>query len=70
MFPCSASAPTASNLNYTNDDTVPNLVAVGVGDAGAICVFSYETTDVLVDITGFYGTGTYVPVPVDPGPPD
>jgi hypothetical protein len=69
VFPCGQDAPTASNVNYTAGDTVPNLVAIGSGGQTAICVFSYESTDVIVDITGFYGTGDYKPVPIDPNRP-
>jgi hypothetical protein len=69
VFPCGQGAPTASNLNYLPGATVPNLVAVGVGDQKSLCIYNYESdnvasADVIVDISGFYGTGSYAPVPV------
>jgi hypothetical protein len=54
VFPCGQTPPNASNVNYTQEDTVPNLVALGVGDQKSICVYSFAPTDIIVDITGFY----------------
>jgi hypothetical protein len=64
VFPCGQSAPTASNLNFTSNDTVSNLVAVGVGSDDASCIYSYASADAIADVTGFYGTGAWQPVRV------
>jgi hypothetical protein len=61
VFPCGQVVPSVSSVNYIADRTVPNLAAVGVGPDKSICVYSLAATDVIVDITGFYGTGTYSP---------
>jgi hypothetical protein len=53
IFPCGTAPPTASNLNYQAGQTVPNLAATGLG-GGALCLYSYATTHVIVDITGYY----------------
>jgi hypothetical protein len=69
VFPCGSAVPEASSVNYRAGQTVPNLVAVGVSN-GAVCIHSYASTEVIVDVTGFYGTGSYLPIPVTPGPAD
>jgi beta-lactam-binding protein with PASTA domain len=60
-FPCGQNPPNASNVNYRAGDTVPNLVAIGVGQNNAICVFSFAAADVIVDLAGFYGPPTCQP---------
>jgi hypothetical protein len=67
VFPCGQNAPTASNVNFTEDDTVPNLVAVGVGPQKAICIYSFAAADAVVDVTGFFGSGDWQPRRADAG---
>jgi hypothetical protein len=55
-YPCGAATPTASNLNVTAGETRANLAVVAVDATKAICVFSSTTTDVIVDLAGWYGT--------------
>jgi hypothetical protein len=55
VFPCAAAPPDASNLNDVAGLTVANSVTVGVGDGGAVCVYTEAAADVLVDVTGYYG---------------
>ncbi len=57
--------PTASNVNFNGRDTVPNLVVVPIGSNGVVDFFngSPGTTQLLVDIDGYYEAGT----PTDPG---
>jgi outer membrane protein assembly factor BamB len=48
--------PLASNLNYTANQTVPNMVIVKVGAGGMVDLFNYlGATDVIVDVAGWYG---------------
>ena len=54
-YPCGAAAPTASNLNVTAGETRANQAAVALDSTKAICVFSSTTTDVIVDLAGWYG---------------
>ena len=55
-WPAGQVRPLASNLNYLPNQTVPNMVIVGVGDAGMVNLFNYAgSTDVVVDVAGWYG---------------
>ena len=62
VFPCNATdtPPNASNVNYIAGVNVANSVTVGVGDDGAVCIFSFDSTNLIADVTGF--------VPVDGSP--
>ena len=59
-WPTGQGQPTASNLNFTPGQTVPNLVVVPVGTDGTIQIFngSPGTVDVIVDVAGYYLSGT------------
>jgi hypothetical protein len=49
--------PTASNLNFSAGETVPNLVMVKVGTNGQICIFNNAgSTDVVADAVGYFDT--------------
>ncbi|MCE9622019.1 MAG: hypothetical protein K8R99_06735 [Actinomycetia bacterium] len=54
VFACGQPVPNASNLNFFPGDVVPNLVLVGVGTGGSVCLFSSAETDILVDISGYF----------------
>ena len=54
VYPCGTTRPNASNLNYTTGQTVPNNVIVKVGAAGDVCLFSDQTTNLLVDVNGSF----------------
>jgi hypothetical protein len=59
VFPSDALIPpTASNLNFTANQTVPNLVIVKVGNAdGSVKVFNKSgSTHVILDVVGWYGS--------------
>ncbi len=61
VYPNGASRPTASNLNYSTGQVVPNNVTVKVGDAGAITLFSNGgCPNVIVDVVGYYEGGAPV----------
>jgi hypothetical protein len=55
VFPCATAPPDASSLNYVAGLTVANSVTVGVGQGGAVCVYTEASANVLVDVTGYYG---------------
>lgn len=66
--PRGADRPNASVLNYERDDVVANLQLLALGD-GAISIYSYADTDVVVDVAGAFvpsegpsRAGRYVPV--------
>ncbi len=67
VYPAGTPRPLVSNVNFSAGQTVPNLVTVPLSPGGAIDVFnSGSSTDVLVDVTGYYAPGTgagLVPLP-------
>jgi len=54
VFPCGATQPTASNLNYTSGSIVPNAVITKVGAGGRVCLFVNVATDLVVDVGGYF----------------
>jgi hypothetical protein len=68
IWPEGATRPTASNLNFGPNQTVPNLAEVGVGTGGQVGVFNPAgNVDVVVDVEGYVGpsspgTGLYNPL--------
>ncbi len=68
LSPSDAAQPTASNLNFSDNQIVPNQFTVGLGPDGAFKIYSRAATHFVVDITGYYappGTGGlyYHPLP-------
>jgi hypothetical protein len=60
VWPDGANQPVASDLNWTANLTMPNLVVVALGNDGAIDIYNaLGCTQVIVDVVGYY-TG---PVP-------
>jgi len=53
VFPCGA-RPSASNLNFTAGQVVPNAVITPVSSAGEICFYSSANTHLLADINGWF----------------
>jgi Domain of unknown function (DUF1906) len=57
VYPDGSSRPTASNLNFTGGQTVPNLVTVPVTD-GKVDFYNFHgTVDVIADLFGYYTAG-------------
>ncbi len=61
VWPCGQARPQASSLNY-GPPTPPqqaftraNLVNVQVGTGGRVCIYSQEQTEVVADVSGWYG---------------
>lgn len=61
-YPSGTAQPTASNLNFTRGQTVPNHVVVKVGADGFVSLTnnSAGTVDVIADLSGYYRDGTAV----------
>src|SRR5690606_15651390 len=56
--------PTASSVNYTAGQAVPNAVIAPVSADGTICVYSRVDAHVIIDVNGWFATGTqFHPVP-------
>ena len=54
VYPCGGDVPLASAVNYAARTDVANLVTVPVGVGGKICVFSNQTTHIVVDLAAWY----------------
>lgn len=62
VYPCSTVRPSTSTLNHLAGEARPNNTMVGLG-GGRVCIYSQSGTDIVVDVTGYFGpTGlTYLP---------
>jgi hypothetical protein len=56
VYPCGA-LPNASNLNFVSGQTVPNAVIAPVSASGEVCFYARGTTDLIVDLNGYFLTG-------------
>jgi hypothetical protein len=62
VFPCASKRPSTSTINFVAGDTRPNNTIVGLG-GGRVCIYSMASTEIIVDLVGYFGaTGlSYVP---------
>jgi hypothetical protein len=61
VWPCGAPMPVASNVNFTRGSVVANGVVTSLGPQGAVCLYSDQQSDVLVDVLGWFGGGAQPP---------
>jgi subtilisin family serine protease len=62
VWPTGQSQPTTSNINFSTNQTVPNLVTVKVGTGGDVSFFNaVGSIDLLADVAGYYVDGTGTP---------
>ena len=54
VYPCDATRPLASNLNYSAGQTIANTVTSKVGAAGKVCIYTSGPTHLIADINGFF----------------
>ena len=55
FYPSDAMQPTASNTNFALNSVINNVYTVGLGAGdGAFKIFASTTTEVIVDVTGYY----------------
>lgn len=57
VWPCGAPMPVTSNVNFTRGGAVANGAVASLGAGGAICIYSDQGADVLVDVLGWFGGG-------------
>ncbi len=58
LWPAGANRPAVSTANPEGpDDIRSNLAIVKVGAAGKVSVFSYQPTEVVIDVVGYVGDG-------------
>jgi hypothetical protein len=65
-YPCSATPPTVSNVNYVANRAVPNLATVRLSPDGKICIYSERNAHVIVDVFGAYAPSGSQFVPLSP----
>lgn len=58
VYPCGSTAPNVSTLNYAAGQTVANGAVVRPGAGGAVCLLAATATDVVVDLGGWFPTGS------------
>jgi hypothetical protein len=55
LYPSDAARPLVANSNYNPNEIINNVFTVGLGAAdGAFNIFVLTTTDVVIDVTGYY----------------
>jgi hypothetical protein len=55
VYPDDQTQPTASNLNFTAGETIPNLVVVGLGPDGILDFYNNAgSTDLVADLFGYF----------------
>jgi hypothetical protein len=63
MWPCGRPRPTASSINFAAGSITANNAIVPIGANGKICLHVHNTTDVVVDATGWFNdTGGFLGV--------
>ena len=64
VFPTGVPQPLSSDLNFLGGEVIANALIVPAGTGGSINVFANVTTDIIIDINGYYMVGaldsTYV----------
>ena len=59
VWPTGVTQPVASNLNFTPNETIANLVVVPLGTGGQVSIFSGgSSVNVVVDVAGWFGPAT------------
>ena len=53
VHPTGTSRPNASNLNYHQGQTIANAAIARVGANGQICLYTFGSTHLIVDVTGW-----------------
>lgn len=57
-FPNGVSRPTSSSLNFRPDQAVTNQVVVKTGDDGKVSLYASADTQLVVDVLGWFPTGS------------
>jgi hypothetical protein len=53
-FPCDQAMPDVSNVNYSQADTVANLVAARLSASGSVCLATSARAHVVADLAGWF----------------
>ncbi len=60
VYPCDEDLPTASNLNYQPGQVTSNSSIARVAADGTVCVFTFATAHVIVDVSGSLAGDSFV----------
>lgn len=66
-YPCGATVPSTSTVNYVGGQPSANAAVVALGAGGLMCVTSFAASDVIIDVNGYFfsgGNGYWPSVPV------
>ncbi len=55
-FACDGPPPVVSNHNYARSQVVAHAAIVPVNDAGEVCIYNHAASNVIVDVTGTFGS--------------
>lgn len=58
VWPCGTARPTTSNVNYAAGSITANNVIAPIGSNGTVCVHVHTNANVVVDVTGWFNTGS------------
>ena len=56
IYPSDATRPTVASSNYANNDIINGPFAVKLGADGKFKVYTFSTTHLVIDISGYYST--------------
>ncbi len=54
LYPSNAARPLVANSNYVSGEIVNNVFTVGLGADGSFKIYSSATTDVVIDVSGYF----------------
>lgn len=54
VYPCGATQPNASNVNFTAGEVGPNAAIAKIGVDGKVCLFVSNNTNLIVDVTAYF----------------
>jgi len=57
-YPTGSTRPTVSSLNFTTGQIVGNGAIVPAGTGGSIDIYTNDSTDLIIDINGYYMSGS------------
>jgi hypothetical protein len=57
-WPCGSTRPVTSNLNFVPGGAVANSAIVGVGSRGKVCLYTKSSTELVVDVNGWFPAGS------------
>ena len=59
-YPCDATPPNSSNINFVSGQTIANSVVAPLSVNGEVCFYVYGQAHVLADITGWLASGATI----------